>query len=100
MDIYIFICVWTHASHSCTLWCTDKNVYKSAAQRKNRESVLERAGKEERGRHTGWTARTHFCRDFFPNEYIPRLRGKKMTANAKGQALEFKDRSIQVSDLI
>lgn len=37
-------------SHSCTLWCTDKNVYKSAAQRENRDGGLERGRKEETGR--------------------------------------------------
>ena len=97
---WIFMYAWTHVSHSCTLWCTDKNVYKSAAQRENRESVLERGGKGETRRGTGWTMRTHFCIGFFPNEYITRLQGKKITVNAKGQAPESRERSIQVSGLI
>lgn len=46
----LFICVWIGMSHSCTLWCTDKNVYKSAAQRENRDGGLERGRKEETGR--------------------------------------------------
>lgn len=37
-------------SHSCTLWCTDKNVYKSAAQRENGDDGLERGEKDAAGR--------------------------------------------------
>lgn len=79
-------------SHSCTLWGTDKNVSKSADQKENRESVLERRGKGETESGTGWSVRTYFCISFLPDEDIIRLQRKKITANGKGQAPESREK--------